>query len=91
MNEKLEKHIMEKLEAYEKDKLTDFEYFEKDKILCKVVDKEIKLLELLDDKQADAFREYSLALLVYKDIMSTEYFSAGFVHGLFEEKTEFDL
>lgn len=91
MNEKLENYILKTLEEYENDKLTDLEYFEKDEILYKIVDSEIKLLQLLDDNQAEAYREYSRYLLIYDNAMKSEYFSAGFVHGLYEEKSEFEL
>lgn len=91
MNKKLEDYIIETLEAYENDKLTDFEDIEKDQILCKVIDSEIKLLQLLDDNQAETFRKFSLALIAYKDTIKAEYFSAGFLHGLYTEKAEFEL
>lgn len=91
MNEKLKNHILKTLEEYENDKLTDIEYFENDEIIYKIVDSEIKFLQLLDDNQADAFREYSRYLLIYDNAMKAEYFSAGFVHGLYEEKSEFEL
>ena len=91
MNDKLENYILKTLEEYENDKLTDLEYFEKDEILYKIVDSEIKLLQLLDDNQAEAYREYSRYLLIYDNAMKSEYFSAGFVHGIYEEKSGFEL
>lgn len=90
MYEALEDYIIQILDSYENDKKDDLEYFNQNKIFHKLVDSKTEFVKLLDKTQTEAFMKYSRILIAYEEFIKSEYFSAGFVHGLYTDKSEFE-
>lgn len=84
MEKNLDEYIAAVLKDYEEDKNSDhFVRTEEEKNLNnEFYDCQHKLIEMLDGKQKEAFKNYYICLKKMKTAIKSEYFTLGFFQGI---------